>query len=235
MGLNFGLKKFAVALAFSASVMAAGVAKATDIEVTHWWTSGGEAAAVAEFAKAVDASGDKWVDGAIAGSGDVARPIIISRILGGNPMGATQFLFANQPLAFLASESAVFPVITREAEIISGEYRGKGYEIEEASGRPVFKYTYQGIDVEDKIYPDDQGRSIAHEVNIKNRGTKTGLYYKLAEGKSIQQMPNGAYAIDDKSFYIRMAQGATPKIREVDGKQELFIPVENSFSYSIIW
>ena len=151
------------------------------------------------------------------------------------PMGATQFLFANQPLAFLASESAVFPVITREAEIISGEYRGKGYEIEEASGRPVFKYTYQGIDVEDKIYPDDQGRSIAHEVNIKNRGTKTGLYYKLAEGKSIQQMPNGAYAIDDKSFYIRMAQGATPKIREVDGKQELFIPVENSFSYSIIW
>jgi glucose/mannose transport system substrate-binding protein len=63
---------------------------AADIEVTHWWTSGGEAAAVAEFAKAVDASGDHWVDGAIAGSGDVARPIIISRILGGNPMGATQ-------------------------------------------------------------------------------------------------------------------------------------------------
>ncbi len=85
-----GLKKFAVALAFSASLFAAGVAKATDIEVTHWWTSGGEAAAVAEFAKAVNASGDHWVDGAIAGSGDVARPIIISRILGGNPMGATQ-------------------------------------------------------------------------------------------------------------------------------------------------
>jgi glucose/mannose transport system substrate-binding protein len=86
-----GLKKFTVALAFSASLFAAGVAKATDIEVTHWWTSGGEAAAVAEFAKAVDASGDHWVDGAISGSGDVARPIMMSRILGGNPMGATQF------------------------------------------------------------------------------------------------------------------------------------------------
>ncbi len=71
-------------------VLQLGVANATDIEVTHWWTSGGEAAAVAEFAKAVDASGDKWIDGAIAGSGDTARPIIISRILGGNPMGATQ-------------------------------------------------------------------------------------------------------------------------------------------------
>jgi glucose/mannose transport system substrate-binding protein len=85
-----GFKKLTAALALSVSLFAAGAARATDIEVTHWWTSGGEAAAVAEFAKAVDASGDKWVDGAIAGSGDVARPIIISRILGGNPMGATQ-------------------------------------------------------------------------------------------------------------------------------------------------
>ncbi len=85
-----GFKKLTAALALSVSLFAAGAARATDLEVTHWWTSGGEAAAVAEFAKAVDASGDKWVDGAIAGSGDVARPIIISRILGGNPMGATQ-------------------------------------------------------------------------------------------------------------------------------------------------
>ena len=79
-----------------ASVALPSVALATELEVTHWWTSGGEAAAVAEFAKAFDAtkaadgSPNKWVDGAIAGSGDVARPIIISRIMGGNPMGATQ-------------------------------------------------------------------------------------------------------------------------------------------------
>ena len=81
-----------VSTLFGASLLAlaSAPALATDIEVTHWWTSGGEAAAVAEFAKAVDASGDHWVDGAIAGSGDVARPIIISRILGGKPMGATQ-------------------------------------------------------------------------------------------------------------------------------------------------
>jgi glucose/mannose transport system substrate-binding protein len=84
------LKKFLAGVAMSASVLAASAVNAAELEVTHWWTSGGEAAAVAEFAKAVDASGDKWVDGAIAGSGDVARPIIISRILGGNPMGATQ-------------------------------------------------------------------------------------------------------------------------------------------------
>jgi len=67
-----------------------------ELEVTHWWTSGGEAAAVAEFAKAFNATGNKWVDGAIAGSGDVARPVMISRITGGDPMGATQFNHGRQ-------------------------------------------------------------------------------------------------------------------------------------------
>jgi glucose/mannose transport system substrate-binding protein len=83
-------KSMAAALAATVSLAFIGSVKAADVEVTHWWTSGGEAAAVAEFAKAFDATGNHWVDGAIAGSGDVARPIIISRILGGNPMGATQ-------------------------------------------------------------------------------------------------------------------------------------------------
>ena len=83
-------KSMVAALAATVSMAFIGSVKAADVEVTHWWTSGGEAAAVAEFAKAFDATGNHWVDGAIAGSGDVARPIIISRILGGNPMGATQ-------------------------------------------------------------------------------------------------------------------------------------------------
>jgi glucose/mannose transport system substrate-binding protein len=50
-----GLKKFIAGIALSASMLSAGAAYSADLEVTHWWTSGGEAAAVAEFAKAVDA------------------------------------------------------------------------------------------------------------------------------------------------------------------------------------
>jgi len=85
------------AAAFASSVaLTAGAAGATDLEVTHWWTSGGEAAAVAELAKAFDATGNKWVDGAIAGSGSTARPIMISRITGGDPMGGTQFNHGRQ-------------------------------------------------------------------------------------------------------------------------------------------
>jgi glucose/mannose transport system substrate-binding protein len=88
-------RSLAAALATSVA-LPLGTAHATDLEVTHWWTSGGEAAAVAEFAKAFDASGNHWVDGAIAGSGGTARPIMISRITGGDPMGATQFNHGRQ-------------------------------------------------------------------------------------------------------------------------------------------
>lgn len=80
----------------SVAFVGATMAHATELEVTHWWTSGGEAAAVSEFAKAFDATGNTWVDGAIAGSGGTARPIIISRILGGDPMGATQLNHGRQ-------------------------------------------------------------------------------------------------------------------------------------------
>jgi glucose/mannose transport system substrate-binding protein len=89
------IRLFAGALAASVS-LSFGLAQAAELEVTHWWTSGGEAAAVQELAKAFDATGNKWVDGAIAGSGGTARPIMISRITGGDPMGATQFNHGRQ-------------------------------------------------------------------------------------------------------------------------------------------
>ncbi|WP_421853520.1 ABC transporter substrate-binding protein [Marinomonas sp.] len=64
---------------------------AANLEVTHWWTSGSEAAAIRVIADAYKKTGNTWTDGAIAGAGGIARPLITSRIIGGDPMGATQF------------------------------------------------------------------------------------------------------------------------------------------------
>lgn len=83
------MKLKSAAVAAAALVASVGVAGAEKMEVTHWWTSGGEAAAVSVFADAVNASGHEWVDAAIAG-GDNARAVILSRIAGGDPMAATQ-------------------------------------------------------------------------------------------------------------------------------------------------
>jgi len=90
------MQKYIKALGLTAALAAPQMATSADLEVTHWWTSGGEAAAVKAFADAFNATGHNWVDGAIAGSGGTARPIIISRILGGDPMAATQLNHGRQ-------------------------------------------------------------------------------------------------------------------------------------------
>ncbi len=85
------MKKFAVVAGLATALLGSTAIYAAELEVTHWWTSAGEAAAIAEFAKVFEEeTGHTWVDSALSGSGTGANPVIISRIIGGDPMGATQ-------------------------------------------------------------------------------------------------------------------------------------------------
>ncbi len=70
-------------------------AQAQKAEVIHWWTSGGESAAVQELANAYKAAGGTWVDNAVAG-GEQARSAAVNRIVGGNPSTAAQFNTSQQ-------------------------------------------------------------------------------------------------------------------------------------------
>ena len=64
-------------------------------EVIHWWTSGGESAAVRRLADAYRSAGGEWVDTAVAGS-EQARAVAISRVVGGNPPTAALFNTSKQ-------------------------------------------------------------------------------------------------------------------------------------------
>ena len=79
------------ALALAAMLALAVPANAEDLraEVIHWWTSGGESAAVKVFADQFQAAGGTWVDTAIAGGAN-ARTAAINRTVGGNPPTAMQ-------------------------------------------------------------------------------------------------------------------------------------------------
>jgi len=83
------------ATVLAAASSAAVTAFATDLEVMHWWTSGGESAALSELAKAFDATGNTWVDAAVA-DGRTARSVMVSRMTGGDPIGAFQFNHGRQ-------------------------------------------------------------------------------------------------------------------------------------------
>ena len=66
-------------------------AAAAEVEVLHYWTSGGEAKSVAELKKMLEAKGDKWKDFAVAGGGgENAMTVLKSRVVSGNPPTAAQ-------------------------------------------------------------------------------------------------------------------------------------------------
>jgi len=76
----------AVAIAVAASAAMAG-----EVEVLHWWTSGGEAKSIGELKKIMQSKGHTWKDFAVAGGGgDNAMTVLKSRVVAGNPPAAAQ-------------------------------------------------------------------------------------------------------------------------------------------------
>jgi len=76
------------AISFNTNTPAA--AAELQAEVMHWWTSGGESAAVKVFAEQFTKAGGKWIDIAIA-DGATARAAEVNRVVGGKPPTAMQF------------------------------------------------------------------------------------------------------------------------------------------------
>ena len=82
------LSQLATAVAF---VITGASAVAGEVEVLHYWTSGGEAKSVAELKKIMQAKGHVWKDFAVAGGGgDNAATVLKSRVVSGNPPAAAQ-------------------------------------------------------------------------------------------------------------------------------------------------
>ncbi len=88
-------QRMALLATLVASLGISSSALAQKAEVIHWWTSGGESAALKQLAEAYNKAGGQWVDNAIAG-GDNARAAALNRIAGGNPPVASQFNTSKQ-------------------------------------------------------------------------------------------------------------------------------------------
>lgn len=73
--------------------MTTSLAKASDVEVLHWWTSGGEAAAVGVLKDNLAAGGTGWVDMPVAGGGgEAAMTALRARVTAGDAPTAVQML-----------------------------------------------------------------------------------------------------------------------------------------------
>ena len=88
------MKKIVSLITASALTLSAPVALAADeVEVLHWWTSGGEAAALNVLKENLEKKGIGWVDDPVAGGGgEQATTVAKARVAAGNPPAALQAL-----------------------------------------------------------------------------------------------------------------------------------------------
>ena len=82
-----------LASGLAAGYAASGYAADQSVEVLHWWTSGGEAAALDVLKKNLEAQGITWKDMPVAGGGgEQAMTALRARVTAGDPPTAVQAL-----------------------------------------------------------------------------------------------------------------------------------------------
>ncbi|PST17475.1 carbohydrate ABC transporter substrate-binding protein [Mesorhizobium plurifarium] len=88
------MRKFMTTTAVAALMLAATAARAAEnVEVLHWWTSGGEAAALDVLKKDLESKGISWTDMPVAGGGGTeAMTVLRARVTAGNAPTAVQML-----------------------------------------------------------------------------------------------------------------------------------------------
>src|SRR5262245_1959295 len=84
-------RSLAAALALGSALMIAAPAFGEELEVLHYWTSGGESKAVNVLKAEIEKKGHSWKDSAIAGGGGQnAMTVLKARAVSGNPPAVVQ-------------------------------------------------------------------------------------------------------------------------------------------------
>ena len=123
-------------IAMLTTLVFAGSAFATDVEVLHYWTSGGEAKSAAALKEMVKEAGYGWKDFAVAGGGgENAMTALKTRVISGNPPTAAQIkgpsiqewgqegVLANIDEAAVAGKwDAVLPKVVADVMKYKGHY-----------------------------------------------------------------------------------------------------------------
>jgi hypothetical protein len=100
---------------------------------------------------------------------------------------------------------------------------------------PKFLYTIKGIEVSDSIAPQTGGEGISRTITIANPPANT--YVRLVSTGVIEAVNGDLYALNGKSFYIRIDKKYKPVIRQSAKGKELVVKYDTSgpLTYSIIW
>jgi hypothetical protein len=146
------------------------------------------------------------------------------------PMGAVQHLSGlGLTVAPLSSAGSSW-----KSDTSGTSFTPKGY-LMDTDNQPTFRYLVDGVMVHDMIRVADEGKGLRREISAQQPAER--LYVRLAEGSSIEAMEDGMYAVDGKSYYLRLenASALQASVQEANGKQQLVAPLQDKLVYSILF
>jgi hypothetical protein len=147
------------------------------------------------------------------------------------PMGTTVMLPGQSAVMILTNEATAWPDSVGENVL---QYKGLSVD---KQGAPTIDYELGGMTVTDAIRAEADGLS----RTLRLAGTADGTpYCRVAAGTSLEEVGKGLYAVNDRSYYVRVDPKVRVKRRESNGKQELLLPVSmkngsGSVQYSIVF
>ncbi len=132
------------------------------------------------------------------------------------------------PFAILAGENSPWP----DAASFPAGYRFGGFRLDEG-GVPTFLYEFEGLQVEDRVTPTPDGRSLRRELRV--RGPARDLWFRAGVGETIESLGDGSFQIDGRlrvrlegvTPVIRQSSARTGRARRVEMGQELVAPMDN--------
>lgn len=144
------------------------------------------------------------------------------------PRGAVISLSDAPAVAVLQQPHAAWP-----DSIGFDDLKELGYNLT-AERSPVFQYEYSGMTVTDSIAPAPEAQGFVRKLSIQ--GANTNAYCRVTTAAQIEKISDDLYAIDGKSYYLRIAPGFKPVIRQSGANHELLLSFKNGpVQYSIIW
>ncbi len=147
----------------------------------------------------------------------------------GQPLGMAIAFHGDPELYALEDEKAVWPDTLTTGQT----YRQKGYELD-AEGHPTFLYQVDGTSVKVEHRPATGERRLTRSLSI-DKGD--GFWLKLGDGKTIEQLPDGTYAVNNHQYLIDL-RVKEAKLRQSKGQMELLLalsPGAQTIEYDIIW
>ena len=137
------------------------------------------------------------------------------------------------PFAQLKDAQAPWPA----AAGAKAGYAMRGYRFD-SKRRPVFRYQFQNITVEDDLQPNvkDLDRGFTRTLTLNCDSPVSGLWFRAATG-DIQLQPDGSFLSAGMRYTVK---GSKPVLRPADGKAELLIPVtfqngHATFTVEMVW